>query len=145
MSPLRPLLTLQIFGAPLGYAASQGRIEGSNTFLLPWLGGQPSPLEAETMPCVSAAQVADSVVRSLTTPAAGGERFLVTSGSVHFNDYALATGGGNAETSYRRQLEDEAITFDTAKAQKLLGITYAHKDEVLGEGMRAVKAFMARQ
>jgi nucleoside-diphosphate-sugar epimerase len=124
---------------------SQGRIEGSNTFLLPWLGAQPSPLEAETMPCVSAAQVADTVVRALTTPAAGGERFLVTSGPVHFNDYALATGAGNADTAYRRQLEDEAITFDTGKAQKLLGITYAHQDEVLGEGMRAVKAFMARQ
>lgn len=51
---------------------------------------------------------------------------------------------GNMDPAYRKELEDGAVTFDTGKAKKILGMKIKEKDEVLEGGMRAVKAFMDR-
>ncbi|CAK9780994.1 dihydrokaempferol 4-reductase [Cutaneotrichosporon oleaginosum] len=140
-----------VYGEPLGYAASQGRLEGSNGVLIPWMTAKHTDdeLRAQALPGVSATDVADAVVRALTTEAAGGERFLVTSEAVYGNDYALAAAGlgkdltpGNPGPAYRAGLETEATRFDTAKAEKILGIRFQGKDEMLAQSMRSIQDFL---
>ncbi|KLT45562.1 dihydrokaempferol 4-reductase [Cutaneotrichosporon oleaginosum] len=142
-----------IFGEPLGYAASKGRLEGSNALLLPYMTSThtEAELRAQTAPCVGADEVAATVVRALTVPEASG-RFLVSSGPVYFNDYAIAAAvldnpnltPGHTDDAYRTGLGEQAVTCDTGKAQRVLGITYKHKDVVLADAMRAIKPFLTK-
>ncbi|GMK53857.1 hypothetical protein CspeluHIS016_0104430 [Cutaneotrichosporon spelunceum] len=140
-----------IYGEPKGYAANQGRIEGSNGVLVPWVTASPAvDRDEETFPCVDADDVATAAVRSLTTAAAGGERFLITTSTAFNNDYAVAASeinpkvSGNADKAYRAALDAKGSRYDTVKAEKVLDITFKSKDAVLASSMRAIAAFVAR-
>ncbi|BEI99593.1 hypothetical protein CcaverHIS631_0406360 [Cutaneotrichosporon cavernicola] len=136
----------EIYGEPKGYAASQGRVEGSNTSLVPWITSPPDvDLTAQVFPCVDANDVAIAAVRALTVPAAGGERFLITTKTAQNNDFAIAISKGNKDTEFRVALDRKATTFENGKAERVLGMKFKDKDQVLAGSMRAIQAFLERK
>ncbi|TXT08971.1 hypothetical protein VHUM_02445 [Vanrija humicola] len=97
---------------------------------------------------VDARDVAYVVVAALTTPQAGGERFIASAGPVGVNDVALAAeaaGGfaniakGNAAAS-REALRAKSYVINGSKAERVLGFTYRPVRETLEETIKSLPA-----
>ncbi|KAJ7686708.1 D-lactaldehyde dehydrogenase [Mycena rosella] len=98
------------------------------------LGGYPDPLHFPGHGWVDVRDVSEAHVRALTVPAAGGERIIVCAGAFVWQDFsvifpvdsanallpapAMSLAKGTLGTVHR------AITFDTAKERRILGIDY---------------------
>ncbi|KAJ6595803.1 D-lactaldehyde dehydrogenase [Mycena vulgaris] len=110
------------------------------------LNGYPDPLNFPGHGWVDVRDVSEAHARALTVPEAGGERIIVCAGSFVWQDSidaanalspppALTLTKGTPGTAHR------AITFDTAKEKRILGIEF----KTMAESTRDILAdFVAR-
>lgn len=92
--------------------------------------------------------VAAAIVAGVTTPAAGGERFIIAAAPLFYNDFAVAAAqvlpeagvNVNADPAYRAGLVAKAMVFDGSKATRVLGLNYRDKDATLLETVQALSA-----
>lgn len=120
-----------------------GGVDSSLTFLAPYLkpGIPESDLANPFHNVVDVRDLADSIVAALRTPAAGGERIIVSGEKLGPNDFAIAaeafpeeTKGatrGNHDPKFIEEVRARTVKFDSSKAERLLGTTFRPREETL--------------
>lgn len=96
---------------------------------------------------VDARDVAHAVVTALSTPEAGGERFIASSGVLAVNDVALAAATllpnvaqGNDDPKLRAGFESRSYVMDGSKAERVLGFSYRPVHDTLVDTITSVPA-----
>lgn len=84
---------------------------------------------------------------ALSTPAAGGERFIVAAEPLFGNDVALLAEEyfpalptkGNPDAAFRASQHAKATKFDGSKAEKAFGFKYRPKEQTIRDLFAVVK------
>ncbi|KAJ6581816.1 D-lactaldehyde dehydrogenase [Mycena capillaripes] len=140
-----------IFGPPKHEVASLAALNSSckmwaDAVLKGDLSGYPDPLHYPGHGWVDVRDVSEAHVRALAVPAAGGERIIVCAGSFVWQDFlavanALSPPPAQMLAKGTPGAAHRAITFDTAKEKKILGIEF----KTMAESTRDTLAgFVAR-
>ncbi|KAL1411459.1 hypothetical protein Q8F55_002415 [Vanrija albida] len=141
------VLPSMIMAPELQYALS-GASVGLGLGLAPLVAGGISESQlGDVAPwhIVDARDVGHVVVAALTTPEAGGERFIASNGILSLNDVALAAGGAfdnvvqaNPDPAFAAALPAKSYVVDGSKAERVLGFTYRPVRETLEDTLASV-------
>ncbi|WOO83174.1 Putative uncharacterized oxidoreductase [Vanrija pseudolonga] len=135
------------FGPPTQYGLG---IPESVSIITPWLkpGADASTLNFEFAGMVDVRDVAYATVKALSTPEAGGERYILSAHTLFNNDLAIGATSdeanaagltrGNTDPAFRAELDSKAIIYDGSKAEKAFGFKYRGKDETIAETVKTI-------